>query len=285
MKQCKWFACCALILLGFGQVEAAPPEIIDSLSSKVSIRDSHGYFVLADGSCWKTVPFTPRWRSLNEWWNDVKLAPDYYLTKLDDWHTGTLIEVYSKLDHLEIDESDAADPALFKQCSHLLFNTRTRQVLFATELHPAKCVVQVYTEGETIGYQSGYQQGRNEGRAQGQQAAAEEYHQGYAAAQRELEQILAAKEKEAYRKGYDACAGEADELIDWAEYEGRRQGRSEQDQEARKREDAAYMRGCADGKKAEAATISQQVDEAYLRGYNEGYDRCYKDLIPPPPYR
>lgn len=150
-------------------------EKIESLSAKVILQDTNGYFVLSDGSCWKAVPFSKRWRSLNEWWNGVELVPKNYESLPADWYLGSQIEVYAKNNYLKVNEANAANQDVLKQCTHLLLNTRTEEVLFAISLHPAECLTKLFEEAKKEGYSEGY----SKGRLSSYQDATEAYNGGY----------------------------------------------------------------------------------------------------------
>jgi hypothetical protein len=166
------------------------PEKAETLSSKVILQNTNGYFVLSDRSCWKVIGFSKRWRSLTEWWNNVQLAPENYACVPNDWYLGSQIEVYPKYGNLEISEGNASNQEALKQCTHLLVNTRTGQVLFAIALEPAECTIQLFNDAHEDGYDKGFHQGRlktyqnaneiyNSGRAHGYKAG---YTEGYQAA-------------------------------------------------------------------------------------------------------
>jgi hypothetical protein len=168
---------------------AENPDKVETLSSKAILKNTNGYFVLSDRSCWKAIGFSKRWRSLSEWWNDVKLAPEKYECVPNDWFLGTQIEVYSKVSNLDVSESNASNQDSLKQCTHLLVNSRTGQVLFAIALEPADCIVQLFNEAYEDGYGKGYDKGRlssyqnandiyNKGQAEGYKTG---YKDGYRA--------------------------------------------------------------------------------------------------------
>jgi hypothetical protein len=154
---------------------AGYPEKSASLSSKVILQNTQGYFVLSDGSCWKVVAFSKRWRSLSEWWHDVQLVPKNYECAPSDWSLGVPVEVYAKFENLEIDEANASNQDVLRQCTHLFVNPRTSQVLFAISLEPAECMVNLFTEARDEGYAQGFV----EGRAKGEESAVEVYNRGY----------------------------------------------------------------------------------------------------------
>src|SRR5690348_14947900 len=135
----KMFAV-AIAVFGLAAIDASEPEKIEALSAKIILQNSNGYYALSDGSCWKTIGFSKRWRTLSEWWNNVQLVPTYYECVPDDWFLGTQIEVYPKFGNLAVNEADASNQDALKQCTHLMVNTRTGQVLFAIALHPADCL-------------------------------------------------------------------------------------------------------------------------------------------------
>ena len=169
----------AMAILSCAAVRADVVEKIETLSSKVILQNTDGYFVLSDGSCWKVIGFSKRWRSLREWWNNVQLAPANYECVPNDWFLGTEIEVYSKRQALQVDEADASNQASLKQCTHLLVNTRTAHVLFAIALTPAECIVQLSKEMHKDGYDQGLHKGRVEGYANGANGYAVGYKVGY----------------------------------------------------------------------------------------------------------
>jgi len=183
----KWFL---IMILSCSVICAEKPEKVETLSSKVICQNTNGYFVLSDGSCWKAISFSKRWRSLSEWWNSVQLVPANYECVPNDWYLGTQIEAYRKYGNLEVDESNASNQELLKQCTHLLVNSRTGQVLFAIALHPAECIVQLFTEA----HEDGYNKGLYEGRLKNYQNSSDSYKSGYSEGY-----------KDGYVKGFQAA--------------------------------------------------------------------------------
>ena len=151
-----------LIMVMFSCAYASSPDQVASLSSKVILQSTNGYFVLSDGSCWKVIPFSKRWRSISEWWNNVQLVPENYESLPKDWFLGTEIEAYSKYGNLEVNESDAANQEMLKQCTHLLMNARTGQVLFGIAMDPAECIVHLFQDAHADGHRKGVSDGRAE---------------------------------------------------------------------------------------------------------------------------
>ncbi len=127
------------------------------------MNDTTGYFVLSDGSLWKAIPFATRYRSLSEWWNDVQLVPENYECVPNDWMIGSQVEVYSKYGNLNINQSDASNEYALRQCTHLLVNSHTGQVLFAAALNPAEGIMRLFTEAKAEGYSSGHSSGYLQG--------------------------------------------------------------------------------------------------------------------------
>lgn len=169
----KWFL---FMILSCSMIYADQPEKIEMLSSKVICQNTNGYFVLSDGSCWKAVSFSKRWRSLSEWWNNVQLVPDNYECVPNDWYLGAQIAVYPKFGNLEVNEADASNQEVLKQCTHLFVNTRTGQVLFAISLQPAECIIQLFADA----HEDGYNKGLYEARLKNYQNSSDSYKRGYA---------------------------------------------------------------------------------------------------------
>lgn len=173
------------------------PEKIEALSSKVVIEDSAGYFVLSDRSCFKVVAFVKRWRNLTEWWNNTELVSKNYDCSPSNWYLGSQIEVYSKQNNLEVDEANASNQEDLKQCTHLLVNSATGQVLFAISLEPADCIIRLFEDAHKQGYAEGFLKGSKKSlvlREEGYNAGYKEaYHVGY---------------KEGYNTGYKDAKGD-----------------------------------------------------------------------------
>ncbi len=154
----------------FGSMLAYGTELEKSalLTSKADLGDNKGYFVLADGSAWKVVPFEKRWRSVTEWWNGEELdVPECYETGSESWLLGTEIEVFSKTGHYDVNMADASNADTLSQCTHLLHNTRTGKVLFALALEPELFLVNLFKDAHKIGYDKGYKEGHKVGVDQG----------------------------------------------------------------------------------------------------------------------
>ncbi len=171
----KWLVI-ALALLSCLGLHASSIEKIEVLSSKVILQNTNGYFVLSDRSCWKAVGFAKRWRTPSEWWNNVQLVPENYECVPNDWFLGSQIQIYSKYENLEVNEANASNSEALKQCTHLLLNSRTGQVLFAVALEPAECIVQLFNDA----YQDGHSVGYSQGRLKSYENATEIYNNGHA---------------------------------------------------------------------------------------------------------
>jgi hypothetical protein len=175
--------CVAVMIFGCSVGYSDSPEKVAKLSSRVILENTDGYFALSDGSLWKVVGFSKRWRTLSEWWNNVQLTPKNYECVPGDWHLGTQIEIYAKNAHLNANEANASNQESLKQCSHLLVNTRTEQTLFAIALEPSEAIVQLFQDAHGDGYRKGFFQGRSDH----YQSADSIYEDGY---------------KNGYQKGY-----------------------------------------------------------------------------------
>lgn len=171
----KW-GLIAVVIFSFSTVYGDRPEKQETLVAKVILQNTNGYFVLSDGSLWKAIGFCKRWRTVGEWWNDAQLVPKNYECLPNDWFLGTEVWAYSKYENLQVDEDDASNKEVLKQCTHLLVNNRTGQVLFAIALNPADCVVHLFNEAHDEGYSQGYTQGQ----LKNSQNAHEMYNKGHA---------------------------------------------------------------------------------------------------------
>jgi hypothetical protein len=168
---------------------AGAVEKIEILSAKVILQNTEGYFALSDGTCLKAIGFSKRFRTPSEWWNNVQLVPENYECIPNDWFLGTEIEVYSKYDNLEVNEANASNQEELKQCTHLLFNTRNGQVLFAIMMHPSECLIQLFNDAHKDGYNKGYREGSNAQHKNSNDIYDSGYAEGY---------------KEGYAEGYQA---------------------------------------------------------------------------------
>jgi hypothetical protein len=155
----KWLFIVVMVFCSCA-LNASEAEREEYLSAKVILQNKTGYYVLTDGSCWKVIGFEKRWRTPREWWNNVQLVPRNYECIPNDWFLGAKIQAYPKYEYLNVDEANASNEAELKQCTHLLLNTRTGQVLFAIALHASDCMVQVYTSSRDEGYHQGYTEGK-----------------------------------------------------------------------------------------------------------------------------
>jgi hypothetical protein len=174
MKIC--FKVCVLVAF-LSQTFAASEEANFNLTSKVLINESTGFYTLSDGSFWKVFNFSPRWRTISEWWNDVKLIPEAYDTAPQDWYIGADLEVISKLDHLDAKESDSSHKNLLARCTHIIRNTGSNKCLFAVELKPETLLVELYNDT----YKSAYEKGYYKGQLSSDLDASKQYEKGYEA--------------------------------------------------------------------------------------------------------
>ena len=140
--------------------QAGEPERVELLSSKVILKNGDSYFVLSDGSFWKAVTFAKRWRTASEWWNDTEIVPSEYECVPNNWHLGGEIWVYPKYGNLAIDEKSASNYEAIHECTHLLVNDQTGQIIFAVALHPADCLIHIYNDAQKESYDEGYTKGR-----------------------------------------------------------------------------------------------------------------------------
>ncbi len=171
----KRYLVCVLALFCCSLIHANRPERIESLSCKVIMENTNGYFVLSDRSCWKAITFLKRWRSINEWWNGAELIPKNYECVPNNWFLGSTIEVFSKYGNLEVNEENASNVDEIRRCTHLLRNPQTGQIIFAIALEPAECLSLLYCDASEESYSKGYQAGR----LASYHNSTEIYNQGY----------------------------------------------------------------------------------------------------------
>lgn len=146
-----------------------------TLIAKVIPYENTGYFILSDGSFWKTTAFVKRWRTLSEWWSGEELpVPANFECQLQDWNLGDEFEIYDKNDVMRGGEANASNEEALKQCRYVLFNPRTEKALFATPLEPRDFIDAIYSAAHDIGYANGYSSGYSDGYSSGKAAAAAE---------------------------------------------------------------------------------------------------------------
>ncbi len=167
-----------LITMNCSVCNASELQRVETLASKAILKNSNGYFILSDVSFWKVITFVKRTRTLSEWWNSASLIPEHYECVPSDWYTGAEIQVFSKNDHLEVDLANAKNEKVLRQCTHLLYNSKNGQILFAISMQPSEFLdnffYDVRKEGSAEGYKVGYDEGLSAGRSVG-------YSQGHSA--------------------------------------------------------------------------------------------------------
>ncbi|MBX7067353.1 MAG: hypothetical protein K1X28_08990 [Parachlamydiales bacterium] len=150
------------LMIAIASIHANPSSVV----AKFVLEDSHGYFVMADGTYWKVNSFVTRWRSLLEWiGGDEVYVPDTYQCTVKDWVVGEEFDYFPKIGNIRVNEADASNEAELKKHNYILVNGRTGKVLFGTPVHPADFITSVYDEGYNAGYRKGYSAGYNVGKA------------------------------------------------------------------------------------------------------------------------
>lgn len=210
-----------------------------SLAGQIFVGDTNGFFILSDGSCWKTASFITRWRNPLEWWNSVDLnPPQNFQCTPKDWTLGAPIEVYPKLRLSGIDISNASNAAELNQCTHVMINQHTGHVLFSVALAPSVAMMEIFKTGHAAGYKEGVQKGSSETR---QVAHKEGYNEGRQAA---------------YQEGYN---------------EGRQSAHQEGYNEGRQ---AAYLEGYNEGRRI---AYQEGYNEGSAAAHQEGYNQAYNE--------
>lgn len=159
----KKHLCC---LFTFLSVSCFASATIDSelyLASKVVVHPECGYYVLSDGSMWKVFALHPRWRTLSEWWNSVKIVPEELDCKPDDFYLGVPIKVIQRHGFVKFDETVASNAATLNSCGHIIVNLVSNKGLFAYALKPENALFDVYHEGYRTGHAKGYFEGEVDG--------------------------------------------------------------------------------------------------------------------------
>lgn len=162
-----------LVFLAFTAVYAEPNR---ALVAKVLPTETRGYFVFSDGTFWKVSSFIKRWRTPLEWIaGDELYVPENYDCTVAIWTLGDEFEAYPKFGNARVNDSDASNEEAIKNHSHILVNTRTEKILFATPIHPSDFMIQVYDEGYNEGYSSGYSEGYSSGYSAGNNAVDQQH--------------------------------------------------------------------------------------------------------------
>lgn len=178
-----------IIFFSFSIAHAGAPEKIKMLSAKAILQNTEGYYAFSDGTCLKVVGFSTRWRTPSEWWNNVELVPKNYECVPNDWFLGAEIEVYPTYKNLEVNLENATNAETLKQCTHLLYNITTGQVLFAIWMHPAEFLMKLFNDSHNDGFDKGYKEGYKKQNKDADQVYQDGYAQGY---------------KQGYSEGYQA---------------------------------------------------------------------------------
>ncbi len=173
----RWILCAAMAVSAV--LFAEQPQQFEALSANISLENETGYFILSDGSFWKAIPYIQRWRDPLEWWNDVRLVPKEYETQPKKWAIGSEITVYSRGGLMHICDENASNQEAIRQCTHLLMNMHTGQVLFAIPYDPARGLEEfyhdVYNEAYEKGHAWGYSNGNSKGYSEGYRAACKKF--------------------------------------------------------------------------------------------------------------
>lgn len=156
------------VLFALFAFTAAYAEPSMALVAKIVPTESRGYFIFSDGSFWKVSSFIKRWRTPLEWISgDEIYVPENYDCTVALWTLGDEFEAYPKYGNARVNDSDASNEDAIKSHSHILVNTRTEKILFATPVHPSDFTIQIYNEGYDEGHSVGYKKGYSSGYSTG----------------------------------------------------------------------------------------------------------------------
>ena len=226
-------------------------EHVGTLAGQILVGETNGFFILSDGSCWKTASFVTRWRSPFEWWNGVDLTPPQnFQTTPKDWMLGAPIEVHAKMGLSSIDISNASNATELNQSTHVMINQHTGHVLFGVSLAPSVAMMEIFKTGHAAGFQEGVQKGSSETR---QAAHKEGYNEGRQAAYQEG---YNEGRQAAYQEGYN---------------EGRQSAHQEGYNEGRQ---AAYLEGYNEGRRV---AYEEGFNEGRAIAHQEGYNQAYNE--------
>lgn len=168
-------ACLCVLNMGLSASESKEHE--DVLVSKVVVNDFSGFYSLSDGSIWKVMGLTPRWRTLSEWWNSIQIVPEDFECAINDFYVGANIQIIPKHEYEAFSDGCASNKNDLARCSHIILNKGTNKCVFAVALKPETAIVEVYNESFKQGYSSGY----NKGRLATNVEAYDQYEKGYQA--------------------------------------------------------------------------------------------------------
>ena len=147
------------------RADESQAEHIGALAGTILVGDTNGFFMLADGSCWKTTSYVTRWRGPLEWWNGVDIAPPQgFQCTLKDWNLGAPIEFHRRHGISGVDLSNASNSAELNQCTHIMINQHTGHVVFGVFLTPTIAMTEIFKTGRETGFREGEQKGRAETR-------------------------------------------------------------------------------------------------------------------------
>lgn len=158
---------------------AGSEDAVINLTSKVIIDDHVGFYSLSDGTTWKVFSFSPRWRSLSEWWQGVELVLESYLTEPDDWYVGADVEILAKNQNMQAKDDDSSISNSISRCTHIIHNVATDKCLFAVELRPECVLVELYNDTYKIAYDRGFTKGRLKNDAEASKQFEKGYQAGY----------------------------------------------------------------------------------------------------------
>ncbi len=151
--------------------ESQTAEYAGTLAGTILSGDTNGFFILADGSCWRTVSYVTRWRGPLEWWNGVDLNPPQgFQCTLKEWNLGAPIEFHRRHGISGVDISNASNSAELNQCTHVMINQHTGHVVFGVFLTPTVAMMEIFKTGKAAGFREGEEKGRKETREYSYQA-------------------------------------------------------------------------------------------------------------------
>lgn len=158
---------CFLICFGLLVAPLYAEEQEATLSAKIMFDPSIGFYSLSDGSIWKVMSVTPRWRTISEWWYNVHIVPEHFECSIDDFCVGAKIKIMPRCEFEAFNDEFIGNKEALAQCSHIFINTETNKCIFGMGFKSENALLEVCHEAYKFGYTYGYDDGYHDGKKKG----------------------------------------------------------------------------------------------------------------------